>query len=325
MLTIPKMGRKNCEHIFFSINFEKHLGRKSVHIYMNIFEQKTTKTTENYCCELCDYICSDKSNYLKHINTKKHKNKNFEPKTTETTSPTYTCSHCHKQYKNRNGLWYHNKKCGPTNIVEILIKENSDFKNLMLEMMNSNKDLQKQMLDVCKNSNHTTHNNNSHNKTFNMQFFLNEQCKDAMNIKDFIDSFQLQFADLERVGELGYVDGISDIIIKKLNEMDVYKRPIHCSDTKRDIMYVRAENVWEKETNSYDRLRFLIRQITHQNIKLIPLWAATHPQARDNQHPLNDTYLGMVGQAMGGRGDLEESENKIIKKIAKTVYIDKYE
>jgi hypothetical protein len=210
-------------------------------------------------------------------------------------------------------------------MVELLIKENSDFKSLMLEMMKSNKDLHKQMLEVCKNSNNTiTHNNNSHNKTFNMQFFLNEQCKDAMNIADFIDSFQLQFSDLERVGELGYVDGISDIIIKKLNEMDVYKRPIHCSDTKRDIMYVRAENVWEKETNGYDRLRLFIKQITHKNIKLIPLWAETHPQAKDHQHPLNDNYLGMVSQAMGGRGDLEESENKIIKRIAKTVYIDKH-
>jgi hypothetical protein len=210
-------------------------------------------------------------------------------------------------------------------MVELLIKENSDFKSLMLEMMKSNKDLHKQMLELCKNSNNTiTHNNNSHNKTFNMQFFLNEQCKDAMNIADFIDSFQLQFSDLERVGELGYVDGISDIIIKKLNEMDVYKRPIHCSDTKRDIMYVRAENVWEKETNGYDRLRLFIKQITHKNIKLIPLWAETHPQAKDHQHPLNDNYLGMVSQAMGGRGNLEESENKIIRKIAKTVYIDKY-
>ena len=158
-----------------------------------------------------------------------------------------------------------------------------------------------------------------------MQFFLNEQCKDAMNISEFMDSFQLQFADLERIGEIGYVDGISDIIIKRLNEMDIYKRPIHCSDTKRDIMFVRADNVWEKETNGHSRLRLFIKQISQKNIKLIPLWAETHPQAKDHQHPLNDNYLGMVSQAMGGRGSLEESENKIIKRIAKTVYIDKYQ
>ena len=216
--------------------------------------------------------------------------------------------------------------------MNIIIKDNSDFKNLILEVVKNNTDLQKQnqgfqekMLEMYKNTGNSNVNNiNSHNKTFNMQFFLNEQCKDAMNITEFMDSFQLQFADLERIGEIGYVDGISELIIKKLNEIDIYKRPIHCSDTKRDVMYVRAENVWEKETNGHSRLRLFIKQITHKNIKLIPLWAATHPQAKDNQHPLNDTYLGMVGQAMGGRGDLEENENKIIKRIAKTVYIDKY-
>jgi hypothetical protein len=215
-----------------------------------------------------------------------------------------------------------------------IIKDNSDFKNLILEVVKNNTDLQKQnqdfqdkMLEMYKNNTGTSitaNNINSHNKTFNMQFFLNEQCKDAMNIADFIDSFQLQFADLERVGQLGYVDGISDIIIKKLNEMDIYKRPIHCSDTKRDIMYVRADNVWEKETNSHDRVRLLVRQVTHKNIKLLPLWTEEYPQAKDIHHSLNDTYIGMVGQAMGGRGDIEENENKIIKRIAKTVYIDKY-
>jgi hypothetical protein len=233
-------------------------------------------------------------------------------------------------YKARNSLWYHEQKCNEPppvpneTILEIFIKENTDFKNIILELMKNNGDLQNKMLEMCKNGNMNNNTINSHNKSFNMQFFLNEQCKDAMNIADFIDSFQLQFSDLERVGELGYVDGISDIIIKKLNEMDIYKRPIHCSDTKRDIMYVRAENVWEKETNGHDRLRLFIKQITHKNIKLIPLWAETHPQAKDHEHPLNDNYLSMVSQAMGGRGNLEESENKIIKRIAKTVYIDKY-
>jgi hypothetical protein len=268
--------------------------------------------------------------------TLKHKNNDNELQKNAEKMPgkKYKCN-CGKEYVHRQGLYAHKKICitqeiqgeQNDNIIELFIKENSDFKSLMFEMMKNNTNLQSQMLELCKNGGINNINGNtinSHNKTFNMQFFLNEQCKDAMNIKDFIDSFQLQFADLERVGELGYVDGISELIIKKLNEMDIYKRPIHCSDTKRDIMFVRAENVWEKETNGHERVRLLIRQVTHQNIKLIPLWAATHPQARDNEHPLNETYLGMVGQAMGGRGDLEENENKIIKRIAKTVYIDKY-
>ena len=288
------------------------------------------KNTEKFICENCDYFTSKKSSYDKHTATLKHLNRiNIEQKS---CSLGFVCKKCNKMYKARNSLWYHEQKCNvipepPVSnetILEVFIKENTDFKNIILELMKNNGDVQNKMLEMCKNGNMNNNTINSHNKSFNMQFFLNEQCKDAMNITDFIDSFQLQFSDLERVGELGYVDGISDIIIKKLNEMDVYKRPIHCSDTKRDIMYVRAENVWEKETNGHDRLRLFIKQITYKNIKLIPLWAETHPQAKDHEHPLNDNYLSMVSQAMGGRGNLEESENKIIRKIAKTVYIDKY-
>ena len=293
-----------------------------------------------FVCEICDVITNNKKDYNKHLLTRKHQNVYNCLQNNPLTK--YVCE-CGKEYTYRQSLYVHKKKCTvPTEIVpassalvhtettavvDVLINENKDFKNLILELMKNNTDLQKQMLEVCKNGNTTINNshNNSHNKTFNMQFFLNEQCKDAMNIMDFVNSFQLQMSDLERVGELGYVDGISDIIIKKLNEMDIYKRPIHCSDTKRDIMYVRAENVWEKETNGHERLRLFIKQITHKNIKLIPLWAETHPQAKDHQHPLNDNYLTMVSQAMGGRGNLEESENKIIKRIAKTVYIDKYQ
>jgi hypothetical protein len=316
------------------------------------------KNAEHFFCEKCDYKCFKKSDWERHLITRKHKKDDNNDKK---NADIFSCEKCGKKYKFRQGLHTHKKKCPEAeteeaqsqaqaqaeaeaeaeaevatttineNVVGLFIKENADFKNLIMEILKNNtelqkqnQDLQKQMLEVCKTGNNTiqSHNNNN-NKTFNLQFFLNEQCKDAMNIKDFIDSFQLQLSDLERVGELGYVDGISDIIIKKLNEMDVYKRPIHCSDTKRDIMYVRADNVWEKETNGHDRVRLLVRQVTHKNIKLLPLWTEEYPQAKDIHHSLNDTYIGMVGQAMGGRGDLEENENKIIKRIAKTVYIDK--
>ena len=316
-----------------------------------------------YSCEFCLIKCSKKNDWERHILTAKHLRKcGFQKMETKNSAENDFICKCGKKYSTKSGIWKHRKVCAElcndicndsaelcndicndicndsaelyngTHLMNIIIKDNSDFKNLILEVVKNNTDLQKQnqgfqekMLEMYKNTGNSNVNNiNSHNKTFNMQFFLNEQCKDAMNITEFMDSFQLQFADLERIGEIGYVDGISELIIKKLNEIDIYKRPIHCSDTKRDVMYVRAENVWEKETNGHSRLRLFIKQITHKNIKLIPLWAATHPQAKDNQHPLNDTYLGMVGQAMGGRGDLEENENKIIKRIAKTVYIDKY-
>ena len=305
--------------------------------------QKMPKTAEDFTCETCAFKCSKKSNYEKHIATPKHQNKvkgynNDIKKEQKMLSNQDECiCECGKKYNYYSGLWRHKKKCiappvnneiiNETNVIDLLINENKDFKNLIIEMMKSNTDLQKQMLEVCKNSNNTTINTkNSHNnnKTFNMQIFLNEHCKDAMNIKDFADSFQLQISDFEKVGHLGYVDGISDIIIKKLNELDVHKRPIHCSDTKRDIMYVHADNVWTKENSDHDQVRLLVQRITAKNIRLIPIWQDLYPNSRNNMHQLNDTYMSLTRQAMGGfGGTIPENESKIIKKIAKTVFIDK--
>ena len=204
-----------------------------------------------------------------------------------------------------------------TGLIMEVVKSNSDLQKQTLEM-------QQQMLDVCKNSNNTTNNmNNCHNKTFNMQVFLNEKCKDAMNLTDFVNSMMLQFSDLEELGELGYVEGISRQMVRKLNEMDVYKRPIHCSDLKRETMYVRDDDVWEKETELYDKLRKAIKYITKKNGDLMIPWRDAHPLCMNLQHPLNDTYLGIMNQAMGGKGEFFDSESKIIRKISKCVMIDK--
>jgi hypothetical protein len=313
---------------------------------MNIFEQKNTKSTSvtkpELICIICDYKCSDASNYKKHINTKKHKTKDFErllntSEQKDTKNTLYACKICNKTYKNRNGLWYHKQKCikepvelykknnDKDEVINLLINENKDFKNIILDLVKSNTDLQKQMMEVCKNT--STNNNintiNSHNKTFNLQVFLNEQCKDAMNIMDFVNSMTLEFSDLEDVGKLGYVEGISNIIIRKLNEMDVYKRPIHCSDAKREIMYVKDENVWEKENSTYDKLRKAIKHVTHKNSSMLLPWSKEHPNCMNNQHHLNDVYIQLMGQAMGGKEAFVDSENKIMKKIAKAVLIDK--
>ena len=180
------------------------------------------------------------------------------------------------------------------------------------------------MLEVCKNGiGNTTNNNNCYNKTFNMQVFLNEKCKDAMNLMDFVNSMTLELSDLEDVGTLGYVEGISNIIIRNLNALDIYKRPIHCSDGKREIMYVKDDNVWEKESSTNDRLRKAIKQVTYKNSALLVPWSQKYPSCVNNQHHLNDVYVQMMGQAMGGKEEFVDSENKIMKNIAKAVLIDK--
>jgi hypothetical protein len=243
-------------------------------------------------------------------------------------------------YKSRNGLWKHSKTCEPkelnenTEMITLFIKENSDFKNLILDMVKNNSDLQKQnqelqkqVLDVCQNIKPATinnNNNNSHNKTFNLQFFLNEQCKDAMNIMDFVNTFQLQFSDFERIGEVGYVEGISNIVIDKLNEMDIYKRPIHCSDAKREIMHIKDNDVWSKDTPNNDKLRLALKHITKKNTDMVRPWAIAHPGVLNSDHRLSDKYQEMIIEAMGGNsGTMKESEAKIIKKISKMVLIDK--
>jgi hypothetical protein len=305
------------------------------------------KDAKKHSCDCCAYLTTRKSSMTKHLLSAKHlartKSINFEQKSCD--NQVYTCKKCNKTYKARNSLWYHEKKCNyqpekkhklyeKEDIVDVLMKENIDFKNIIMEVVKNNTefqkelqkqnvDFQKQILDVCKNSNMSITNNNSNNKTFNLQVFLNEQCKDAMNLKEFIDSMTLELSDLEEVGTLGYVEGISNIIIRKLGELDIYKRPIHCSDGKREIMFVKDDNVWEKENDTNDKLRLAIKHVTYKNSSLLVPWSQKHPNCMNTQHHLNDVYVKMIGQAMGGKGEFVDSENKIMKKIAKAVLIHK--
>jgi len=303
------------------------------------------KMPSKFICEMCDFKCSKKSNYEKHISTRKHilQLNGYNNDTKDEQKMPQKCE-CGKEYNYHSGLWRHKKKCiikkGENTLIDeqinniddkqtihLLIKENIDFKNIILDLVKNNSDFQKQnlemqnkMIDVCKNSNNTI---NSHNKTFNMQVFLNEKCKDAMNIMDFVNSMTLELSDLEDVGDVGYVEGISRIIIRKLNEIDVYKRPIHCSDYKREVMYVRDDDIWEKENCTFDKIRKAIKYITKKNSDLLIPWREEHPQCMNTSHRLNDVYVRLIGQAMGGKGEFVDNENKIIKKISKAVVIDK--
>ena len=214
------------------------------------------------------------------------------------------------------------------NIILELIKSNNENHKQQTEMHKQTTELQKQLIDACKNTNNMNNNNmninnNNNNKTFNLQFFLNEQCKDAMNISDFANSFDLQLSDLETVGELGYVEGITKIMVDKLNSMDIYKRPIHCSDAKREIIYVKDDNVWTKEEKDNPKLRQAIKNVSFKNMKLVYNWSNAYPESKDNQTKLNDKYMMLVIESTGGKGPILESENKIMRKIAKEIIIDK--
>jgi hypothetical protein len=227
---------------------------------------------------------------------------------------------CGKEYKHRQSLCVHKKKCKLNNnneeLVKYLMKENSEMKHMII--------------DVCKNigttmqNTNSFNNTNSNNKTFNLQFFLNETCKNAMNIMDFVDSVKLQLTDLEKVGELGYINGISNIIVENLNALDVDKRPVHCTDSKRDILYIKDNNKWEKENEEKNHLRNVIKKVANKNARLLPEFKAKHPDCIKSYSKFTDQYNKIIIESMGGHGDNDlEKEDKIIHKIAKEVVIDK--
>jgi hypothetical protein len=282
------------------------------------------KTRDKFSCEKCTFTCSKKSEWDRHLATRKHNSLTILTDKTQ-KDPLHICSQCSKMYKSREGLWYHMKKCKIVD-SDTVIPPQEDVKSLtslVMELMKSNTELQKQLVDVCKTSNTTNNNINSHNKTFNLHFFLNEQCKDAMNISDFANSFDLQLSDLESVGELGYVEGITKIFVDKLNSMDIYKRPIHCSDAKREILYVKDDNKWEREERNNPKIRYAIKTISFRNMKLANLWSDTYPESKDGDSHLNDTYMKLIKESTGGNGEISVSEDKIIRRIAKNILIEK--
>ena len=305
------------------------------------------KMADKYYCITCDYECSKKYNWSKHINTLKHKlvtvGDIFVAKDgKQIVNKYYRCENCNKEYSSRNGLWKHNKKCQHNNLVTeennkkieepsdkeiimMLIKENSEVKNMMIDQQNMIIEQQNMMMKVLENGTHTTNNHtNSHNKTFNLQFFLNETCKDAMNIMDFVDSIKLQLSDLENVGKLGYVDGISNIIVNNLKDLDVTERPIHCTDKKRETLYIKDEDKWEKEDEEKKKIKNVIKKVANKNIRLLQKFKEVHPDCGKSTSKFSDQYNKIIVESMGGSGDNDsEKEEKIIQKISKNVTIYK--
>jgi hypothetical protein len=309
---------------------------------------KIAKNRINYECKYCDYLTSNKYDYEKHVNTIKHKNNILAIKTTDlaieesqksqkSQKNLYECI-CGKIYKDNSGLWRHKKKCKVSNeeleneikedknlnekdLIIMLINENKDFKQLLIDVCKEKDEYKNMMMKVIENGTHNTtnNNNNSHNKAFNLNFFLNETCKDAMNITDFVDSIKLQLSDLERVGELGYVEGISNIIVKNLKELDVTKRPVHCTDKKRETIYIKDDNQWEKDDEK-KKMHKLVRKVADKNARMIPKYKEVHPDYRISSSKCSDQYNKIIVESFGND---YEKEEKIIKKVTKEVIVDK--
>ena len=306
-------------------------------------QKKREKNEHSFVCVNCDYVCRYLSDWERHNLTAKHKRNCLEmgKSNVDTNSENnYDCL-CGKVYNTKSGLWKHKQKCSFTinnnnnnkddtndtpkkeDLINFLMKENSEFKNLLLEQ-------HKMFMDMMKNNNVITNNintnmSNSNNKTFNLQVFLNETCKDAMNISEFIENISLQLSDLENMGKLGYVEGVSNIIIKNLNALDVTQRPLHCTDKKRETVYVKEDDEWQKEEDDKKHIKSVISSVVSKNLQLLPEYENKYPQCMNPESKKSDEYNKIIMETMGGgiHANGEKNKEKIIRKIAKEVAIEK--
>ena len=295
--------------------------------------KKSQKIAKKYYCENCEYLTSNKNDYYKHLSTDKHQNTIIETnmkqnvaKIAKNPNDKIDKCNCGKIFFSRTSLWRHKKTCPDINNNNFSpIYDNLDDKSLIIQLLQQNQELQKSLIELSKEKTINNSFTNSNNKTFNLQLFLNETCKDAMNIGDFVKTIKPQLMDLETTGRLGYVEGISNIILNNLKTLKIHERPIHCSDQKREVMYIKDNNEWTKENDDKPILTKAIKVIANENIKNIGEWRKENPDCTEADSKKNKLYLKIVSNAMSG-GTKEESEknlNKIISNISKEVIIDK--
>ena len=295
------------------------------------------KNSNTFCCELCNYITERKYNLNLHLQSKRHKNNENDNENNGFLAKTskYECKKCNRIFNDRAGLWRHKKSCSKEPITDnkklseldkdeliiTLLKQNAELIKGQQDMMKGQQDM---MVKLTENgiTNHSHNTTNSHNKAFNLNFFLNETCKNAMNINDFVDSIKLQLNDLMEVGELGYVEGISKIIVKNLNNLDETVRPVHCTDKKRETMYVKDEGQWAKEDDNKTRLKRAINRVANKNIRLLPQFREKYPEYKNSSSKISDVHDKLVIEVMETDDDKKE---KIIKNISKATCISKNE
>jgi len=297
----------------------------------------TQKKPNTFTCNFCHFNTFNKKYLNIHLQTQKHiinHNQDFSMK--KNPKKTHQCI-CGKIYKDNSGLWRHKKNCLEKEtidkieitiqdenqkgketdaLIQYLMKENNEFKQLIL-------DQNKQMIEMAKNAGYN--NNNTTNNSFNLNLFLNETCKNALNIMDFVNQLQVGIKDLEETGRLGFSDGVSKIFINGLKDLDVSLRPVHCSDLKRETLYIKNDDQWNKENEDKTILTNAIKHVAHKNMKQIPLWQKENPEYNNPESKQNDRYMKLILNTMSGSTKEEQQQNinKVIRNVSKEVIIDK--
>jgi hypothetical protein len=299
---------------------------------------KSSEKIPKYTCELCHIETNNKKDYNKHLATRKHQN-NLSLTTINIQLPEpvslHTCSVCNKNYKSRVGLWYHQKKCIPksednNSIVNRLLDENKELRNFIIEQSRVLTEHQKETSDIINKVveltktpntviNQTTNNNN--NQRFNINVFLNETCKDAINFSDFVKNIQISYEDLENNAQLGFVNGISKIFLDNLKQLDVNERPIHCTDVKRETMYIKDENEWTKQSDD-DKLQKAIQTVSYRSMGKLAEWKNENPDYKDCNSEFSQKCLDIQRQTLAG-SDRGVYYPKVIHALAREVVVEK--
>jgi hypothetical protein len=310
-------------------------------------QKRVTKKDLIFECLCCDYKCSRKHDLERHFLTKKHNLREMEIKTPQNASIRVNCEenyicYCGQMYKTKCGLWKHKKKCEkemPVTIENsIQSLPNEELLKIIMTQVNNSKDMhelqmetnkmfmefmktqQQQNQNMMMTQNNSNNINNSYNKNFNLQIFLNEKCKDAMNITDFVDQIKGSIEDIESIGDLGFVEGVSKIFIRELKNLGVYNRPVHCTDVKRENLYIKDDDKWEKENEEKAKMLKVIKNITKSNLGALPLWKQKNPYYADSSSKQNDRYSRILLELINSE---KKSYDKVIKNVSKCIVIDK--
>ena len=291
---------------------------------------KTPKNATLFQCNKCNFNCSKNSDWSRHLLTRKH---NMEVNGNDWKSKNAVCEICEKTFKTASGLWKHQKKCSSltahienTKMGGINASSSIPDMTIVIDLLKQNQELQKQLLDAVKfNGSHIENQSitNNNQQKFNLNFFLNDTCKDAMNMTDFIENMNVQFEDIENIGRNGYVAGMTDLILSRIKNLDVTKRPMHCTDMKRETIYIKDNDVWEKDANNA-KLHKMIGCIAHQNYGIIPAWRDKYPDSTNAETPKFEFCITMMRNVLGDAGDEQTRlDNKVIRNVTKHINVDK--
>ena len=316
---------------------------------------KCPKKPNLFECTSCNYITGNKKDYNRHLVTAKHKIltcTDYIPK--KPFINVFSCG-CGKVYKHRQSLFSHKQKCtivpinanemktentlipdmGSSDIVMQLIKENQEFKSLLIEQQHTNQEFKeliseqtKTIIELSKKDTGNIYNNNNNtinnNQKFNLNFFLNTTCKDAMNMSDFIKNMEINLKDIENIGKNGYVNGMTEMILSRIKELDVTKRPLHCTDLKRETMYIKDNDEWSKDSPENSNLHKMINYVAKRNYATIPLWREKYPECQNWNDPKYDFCVDMMRNILGDIGEKQTRlDNKVIKNLSKHITIEK--